>query len=319
MMPFPLASRAPRCAQCVRAARLLSTRATSASATAPSFSFASRTPANSSPIRDARINAQTRFFSHSSYLAAKRQPRQERFDPADLPDADFDPSMEDLLRGPDEEFDESRYENMEGMDGDKQSSSIASSTEEVPFYKLFPKTLPHGAPPAGPFQIDTRALHREFLQLQAAAHPDFHHAAGSKSSSKNKARAEALSSMINEAYRTLSSPLQRAQYLLKSKYGVDLTGDEATLMGGPSEADLLMEVMEVREQIEWASREEELEPIRAANDERMAESEAVLAAAFAADDADMARHEAIRLRYWVNVDEALKNWGEAAGVYFDHH
>ena len=316
-MPFALASRATLCARCARAARLLSTR-TTASATAPLVSFASRTTAKP-PLPRAfagtQASAQARFFSHSPHLTTKRKPREERVDPADLPDADFDPSREDLLRGPDEEFDKSQYENMEGMDGDKP----ASPAEEVPFYRLFPKTLPHGAPPAGPFQIDKRALHREFLQLQAAAHPDFHHVAGSKSSSKNKARAEALSSTINEAYRTLSSPLQRAQYLLKSKYGIDLGGDEATLMGGPSEADLLMEVMEVREQIEWASREEELEPIRAANNERMAKSEAVLAGAFAAGDVDTARHEAIRLRYWVNVDEALKNWGEAGGVYFDHH
>ncbi len=215
----------------------------------------------------------------------------------------------------------------------------------LPFYELFPKTLPQGPPPHGPFHINVRTLRDEFLQLQASAHPDFHHsareavddlaaaessetetesapAAGARHSFA-RARAEALSSHINEAYRTLASPLLRAQYLLQQRYGIDLAGDESTLGAGPGTAggdstELLMAVLEVREHIEQAMSEEDLEPIRVQNDARMRDSEAVLADAFAADDAAVTRREAVRLRYWVNIDDALRNWERGKNIVIEH-
>ncbi|CAK7232286.1 hypothetical protein SCUCBS95973_008208 [Sporothrix curviconia] len=204
------------------------------------------------------------------------------------------------------------------------SPSTPSSSAASPgpsFYALFPKTLDQGPPPAGPFAINVRALRTEFLRLQAAAHPDFHHdqgaPAGRDSHSSARAKAEALSSLINEAYRTLASPLLRAQYLLKQRHGIDLAGDESTV-GGATEMDLLMAVLEVREEIEQAQCEADLEPIRAANQERMQASEAVLEKAFAADDAGAARREAVRLRYWVNIDDALRNWERGKDIVLEH-
>lgn len=215
------------------------------------------------------------------------------------------------------------------------SSSPSPATSDAPqgppsFYALFPKTFPLGAPPVGPFHVDVRALRTEFLQLQAAAHPDFHHSAGGgaaseASSSGNghssaRARAEALSSLINEAYRTLASPLLRAQYLLRQRFDVDLANDESTLQGGGNNKDmeLLMAVLEVREEIEQAKSEEDLDPVRDANNVRMKASEAVLADAFKADDAAAARREAVRLRYWVNIDDALRNWERGKDIVLEH-
>lgn len=215
--------------------------------------------------------------------------------------------------------------------------SSSASTSGAPasppsFYALFPKTFPLGAPPVGPFHIDVRALRTEFLQLQAAAHPDFHHHAsgaatesdtgrgggGSSGHSSARARAEALSSLINEAYRTLASPLLRAQYLLRQRFDVDLANDESTLHGTGKDMELLMAVLEVREEIEQATSEEDLDPVRTANDARMRASEAALADAFAADDAAAARREAVRLRYWVNIDDALRNWERGKDIVLEH-
>src|SRR6266498_938137 len=103
------------------------------------------------------------------------------------------------------------------------STPTASSSTETPqreslapqtHFDFFPQTLPSGPPPATPFQIDLPTLRREFLQLQAKTHPD------KFPTGPPKAKAEALSARINEAYKTLTSPLLRAQYLL-SLHGID--------------------------------------------------------------------------------------------------
>ncbi|KAJ9137863.1 hypothetical protein NKR23_g8825 [Pleurostoma richardsiae] len=199
------------------------------------------------------------------------------------------------------------------------------------YYALFPQTLPQGPPPAGPFHIDTRALRREFLQLQAAAHPDFHHQAASAASSPSlphsadpraqysaaRRRAEAVSAHINAAYRTLSSPLLRAQHLLQTRFGVDLAGDEAAAAARP-DPDLLMEVLETREAIEGAEAEAELEPLRRENEARIRDTVEALERAFREDDVEAAKRETVRLRYWANIKESIDNWEPGKPVVLQH-
>lgn len=172
-------------------------------------------------------------------------------------------------------------------------------------YDLFPHTLPAGPPPTGPFAINLRDLRAEFLQLQARAHPDRHAGA-------SKPRAEAASALINDAYKTLQDPLLRAQYLLRLR-GMDVAEDETARVQDPG---LLMEVLEVREGIEAAREVDEVEGLRVENERRVGESVRVLEGAFERDDLEGARGEAVRLRYWVNIGESLREWegGRMGGV-----
>ncbi|KAK1988696.1 Fe-S protein assembly co-chaperone HscB [Colletotrichum cereale] len=188
-------------------------------------------------------------------------------------------------------------------------ATAASQASKPPMthYDFFPITLPDGPPPKGYFPIDQRALRREFLRLQAKAHPDMHPA-------DLKARAEATSARINEAYKTLSNPLLRAQYLLSLR-GVDVAEDESLKVEDP---ELLMIVLEAREEIEEAASESELEGQRAANDERIRESEEVLEEAFRHDDIETAKREAVKLRYWVNIQESLNNWEAGKPIVLQH-
>ncbi|KAL6159466.1 molecular chaperone [Exserohilum turcicum] len=205
-----------------------------------------------------------------------------------------------------------------------QSTSRSANAVEKPFgtqtpstnqspqvpqthYDFFPSTLPDGPPPNGPFAIDLSALKREFLQLQARAHPDLHPQA-------NKKRAEATSARINEAYKTLQNPLLRAQYLLSLR-GIQVADDETAKVEDP---DLLMEVLEARESIEEAEREEDLEEMRERNEERIAQSTEILDSAFKQDDLDAAKSEAVKLRYWVNIRESIENWEKGAPVVLQH-
>ncbi|MCJ1301817.1 hypothetical protein MMC08_004618 [Hypocenomyce scalaris] len=174
-------------------------------------------------------------------------------------------------------------------------------------YEIFPQTLPTGPPPAGPFAIDARQLRKEFLQLQAQAHPDRHQGI-------DKARAEGASALINEAYKTLQNPLLRAQYLLSLR-GIDVAEDETAKV---EDTELLMEVLEMRERIEAVEEEEGLLEMKEVNAGRIEESVEVLEEAFKKDDMERAKEEAVRLRYWVNIRESLDAWERGKPVVLVH-
>lgn len=183
-----------------------------------------------------------------------------------------------------------------------------------PFYALFPQTLPLGPPPSGPFHIPLRTLRNEFLKLQALSHPDFAHSSASASA---KSAATTNSAIINTAYKTLSNPLLRAQYLLHELYDVDLAGDEAGTHAEP-DPELLMTVLESREIIEEADTEQDLEELRGENEKRIEEAERGLEEAFKVEDVERAKEEAVRLRYWMNIREGMDNWERGKGVVLQH-
>lgn len=216
-------------------------------------------------------------------------------------------------------------------------------------YALFPSTFPHGPPPASPFAVDVRALRREFLALQARAHPDKVAAAagrGEEGGAAARAAAERASAQLNGAFRVLADPLLRAQYLLALR-GVDVADDAADAVqawaGGDGGGDtgeqqrlqmermmLLEQVMEVREQIEEAQSEAQVDALRHENEGRIAEAEGALGTAFAGlgegegqgreyqETLKEATRWAIRLRYWVNVRDTLHNWEKGQAVVLQH-
>ncbi|CAK4033901.1 related to related molecular chaperone [Lecanosticta acicola] len=189
----------------------------------------------------------------------------------------------------------------------QQKQRDDETQQQQTHYTFFPQTFPSGPPPATPFTPNLRLLRQEFLQLQSKTHPDLVPTA-------QKARAETLSAAINEAYRTLQSPLRRAQYLLAQR-GIDVEDDGAKLEGGA----LLMEVMEAREAVEEVAEEAELEGLRAENERRIQASVGVLEVAFAEGDWERARREAVRLRYWMNIEESIRGWEKGKGGGVVHH
>jgi molecular chaperone HscB len=85
-----------------------------------------------------------------------------------------------------------------------------------------------------------------------------------------------------------------------------------------ADPELLMEVLEAREDIEAADTEEELQELKRVNNARIAASETVLEKAFNMDDLAMAKEEAIKLRYWVNIKESLDAWEKGKPVVLVH-
>ncbi|KAI9373182.1 HSCB C-terminal oligomerization domain-containing protein [Aspergillus egyptiacus] len=178
-------------------------------------------------------------------------------------------------------------------------------------YTLFPSTLPSGPPPTGPFEIRAADLRREFLLLQSTTHPDKY------PPGPVKQRAEALSARLNEAYRTLSNPLLRAQYILHQYHGIDLTADDGENHRQALDPELLMEVMDVQEAIEEVGAgpgaEERIAEIKEENDARIRECVEAVGKAFDSGDVEGARGETVRLKFWASVAEGLREWEPGTG------
>ncbi|KAL4977782.1 HSCB C-terminal oligomerization domain-containing protein [Aspergillus desertorum] len=191
-------------------------------------------------------------------------------------------------------------------------SPIPNAPNTNSYYTIFSRTLSKGPPPSGPFTIDLPSLRREFFSLQNTLHPDKY------PPGPTKAAAESLSAVINEAYRTLSDPLLRAQYLLREFHGIDVTAEDGSGAGAqPLDPELLMEVMDVQEAIEEVGEGQEaverIGVLKRENDERVRECVEALAGAFDKGDVEGARGECVRLKFWVSVAEGLKEWEPGMG------
>ena len=108
------------------------------------------------------------------------------------------------------------------------------------------------------FNIDTEALEQTYRTLAARFHPDKFASA----SAFEQKQAVMMSSTINDAYRTLKSPIDRAAYLLKSQ-NIDADAPEHTSFS----PEFLMQQMEWRETLMDAQMEQNHDAIRALDQE----------------------------------------------------
>ena len=108
------------------------------------------------------------------------------------------------------------------------------------------------------FNIDTEALEQTYRALAARFHPDKFASA----SAFEQKQAVMMSSTINDAYRTLKSPIDRAAYLLKSQ-NIDADAPEHTSFS----PEFLIQQMEWRETLMDAQMEQNHDAIRALDQE----------------------------------------------------
>ncbi len=99
-----------------------------------------------------------------------------------------------------------------------------------------------GLPPK--LNLDVPALEKQFYRYSRKLHPDVH----ARASQQEQEWSLAQASLLNDAYRTLKSPLDRTKYLLRLE-GVQFEEDRGP---NPSKvpADLLEEVFELNMQLE---------------------------------------------------------------------
>ena len=121
------------------------------------------------------------------------------------------------------------------------------------------------------YAIDGEALEAAYRELQRSVHPD-RHAASDDASRRLALQAAAR---VNEAYRTLADPVERARYLL-SLEGVEAFGETDTALA----FDFLERQLDRRERASAAAEARDEAALEALLDEvrgEAAETEAVLA------------------------------------------
>ncbi|KAI5294190.1 hypothetical protein KEM52_004514 [Ascosphaera acerosa] len=201
--------------------------------------------------------------------------------------------------------------NGNGTGHDAADSLLSNPPDLTSPYTIFKQAIPEGPPPGGPFAISLPKLKRHFLQLQGGAHPDKY------PPGPQKQAAEALSARINEAYQLLASPLSRAQFLLQSQHGIDVTSESGAKQH-PQDSGTLMYVLGIQEEIEEAPDEHTIEKLKERNSETIEECVDCIADAFAAADVDRAVRETVRLRYLQSVQHGLHEW-EPGKMEIDLH
>jgi molecular chaperone HscB len=93
------------------------------------------------------------------------------------------------------------------------------------------------------YALETDALERSYREIQSQVHPDrFAHAGDAERRASLQ-----WTTRVNEAYRTLKDPVQRAKHLLEL-HGVDVAFETNTAMP----PDFLMQQMGLRESLEEA-------------------------------------------------------------------
>jgi len=145
--------------------------------------------------------------------------------------------------------------------------------------------------------LDAAALDKAYFAGQRQWHPD--RFVGKPAAERAKASIEAAA--LNDAYRTLKDPLARAFYLAELK-GVDLPGDSQTI----DDPELLMEVMDAREELQEASSVAEVDALAKFAREDLEKALAGLSRLFLANDKAAIRKTLLRLRYLDKFAEEAK-------------
>lgn len=103
------------------------------------------------------------------------------------------------------------------------------------------------------YALESEALDRAYREIQSRVHPDrFAHAGDAERRASLQ-----WTTRVNEAYRTLKDPVQRAKHLLEL-HGVDVAFETNTAMPG----DFLAQQMELRESLEEAKNAAALDELR---------------------------------------------------------
>jgi len=136
--------------------------------------------------------------------------------------------------------------------------------------------------------VDGGALDKAYFARQRQWHPD--RFVGKPA--EQRARASVEAAALNDAYRTLKDPLARAFYMAELK-GVELPGDGKTI----DDPELLMEVMDAREELHEASSIAEVDALATFAREDLQKALADLPSLFLANDKPAIRKALLRLRY----------------------
>lgn len=152
------------------------------------------------------------------------------------------------------------------------------------------------------FAINHEEMKQSYRNLMNQLHPDKH----SAKPTPEQEELRDLASEVTQSYQILKDPHTRAMHLLQLMGKVEDMNE--SLMGQLLGSDgnmLLMEVMEIREAVEEASSNEELQPLLEENSTRIQDVCNQLADAFETEDLDKALELTVTLQYFTRIEHAI--------------
>ncbi|XP_017043419.1 iron-sulfur cluster co-chaperone protein HscB [Drosophila ficusphila] len=146
------------------------------------------------------------------------------------------------------------------------------------------------------FSLESQKLTKSFRQLQTIVHPDKY----SNKTSREQSNSADWSSLINKAYKTLSTPIERGQYLLQ------LEGEQMPQDNSALNKEFLMAMMERNEEVEDADDNQTLENL---NSQLIKELEAMsqkLNTLFEAKDLQGVKGTLVEMKYLLSIQKSIK-------------
>ncbi|XP_011186920.1 iron-sulfur cluster co-chaperone protein HscB [Zeugodacus cucurbitae] len=147
------------------------------------------------------------------------------------------------------------------------------------------------------FSLEQQELTRRFRQLQTLVHPDKF----SNRTSREQNNSADWSALINKAYKTLSAPIERGQYLLK------LQGEQMPQDNSALNKEFLMEMMEINEEVVDAKSSEDLQRLNEGIVQQLNEAVKELSIKFESNVLSEAKSLLVKMKYLLSVQRSIKN------------
>ncbi|KRK05241.1 uncharacterized protein Dyak_GE28344 [Drosophila yakuba] len=146
------------------------------------------------------------------------------------------------------------------------------------------------------FSLESQKLTRSFRQLQTIVHPDKY----SNRTSREQTNSADWSSLINKAYKTLSTPIERGQYLLQ------LEGEQMPQDNSDLNKEFLMAMMERNEEVEDAEDNQTLEGLNAQLIDELEDMAQKLNILFESQDLSGVKETLVAMKYLLSIQNSIK-------------
>ncbi|XP_017127773.1 iron-sulfur cluster co-chaperone protein HscB [Drosophila elegans] len=146
------------------------------------------------------------------------------------------------------------------------------------------------------FSLESQKLTKNFRQLQTIVHPDKY----SNKTEREQTNSADWSSLINKAYKTLATPIERGQYLLQ------LEGEEMPQDNSALNKEFLMAMMERNEEVEDAEDTQTLEELNAQLIKDLDKMSQKLNTLFAAKDIQGVKGTLVEMKYLLSIQNSIK-------------
>ncbi|MFO1241884.1 MAG: Fe-S protein assembly co-chaperone HscB [Rickettsiales bacterium] len=148
------------------------------------------------------------------------------------------------------------------------------------------------------FDLDEKKLEAAYIAAQRESHPDLL----AKATPEQRHKAVQQSASVNQAYKTLKSPLKRAEYLLNLR-GVHVNEEEKGLK--PSQA-VLLQSLEMREALMEAGSPEQVAKLKIQAEEEKDRQWDIFRKHYAAENWEAAGQAVIHLTFLTKFLEEIR-------------